>query len=759
MKTEKSFQRDVIANILTHFNTAHAAYGRVGQDKGTVKQVRAEQSAVLLEAPTGVGKTYMAARVIGRFSQHKKMLWFWFSPWEHLANQTEAALVQDGHGLRVADLSSERHSAALTGSRVYSLVWASLAARADVKRKTRDADDGKQDLDSFIEAARARGFRIGIVVDEAHHGISGVTEAARLVKETLSPDYHLFVTATPDDKDLNALQHYMGISRIRREVATRADGIAARLIKPEVKVVYFEEKDDTAGYLSRGVSLERGVIAKAVAHHESLKIEIAKLPGVRLTPLLLVQVSSATDDAEATAKAALIAAGMAEASIRTHTANTPDRNLQKIASDQSVEALIFKMAVGTGFDAPRAFTLVSLRSSRKEQFGLQVLGRILRVHSTLQALPSIPLALREGVVFLVDKTSQDGLASAADRIKSIQRGVAEFCVTGPVVDGQTGEVVDGIQRYPLQLTLSVPELFTQTNTRQVTDADDLEQELAGSVHIDPALMEAALRDEVAFKTTAISVFDAARSVSTFGDGLEAVNFQEIARKAIAVLGAIPETNLQLLLLALHARMKSEFRAAGNEQSDSDRILHAVYLLGQTQPRNPVLDAWRAQIAWVRGREVTSPLPSALESLDVLPVAARNLYGVMPDGQWDSPDERRFALARLEDEEAPVVWWHRNPPRKSFSVGLAKPGGMFYPDFLVKLSDLSTKDSLALIEVKGEGWLGDAKVKADTATRHPDYGRPIFVVEVQGIWRFLNLDTEQLEIGDRFTWKGLRARVL
>ena len=54
-----------------------------------------------------------------------------------------------------------------------------------------------------------------------------------------------------------------------------------------------------------------------------------------------------------------------------------------LANNERVEVLIFKMAVALGFDAPRAFTLVSMRAAKDEDFGVQLLGRILRVHRRL----------------------------------------------------------------------------------------------------------------------------------------------------------------------------------------------------------------------------------------------------------------------------------------------------------------------------------------------------------------------------------------
>ena len=72
--------------------------------------------------------------------------------------------------------------------------------------------------------------------------------------------------------------------------------------------------------------------------------------------------------------------------------------------DERREVLIFKMAVALGFDAPRAFTLVSMRASRDPEFGVQLVGRILRVHRRLQGraqAKKLPEFLSDGRVLIL----------------------------------------------------------------------------------------------------------------------------------------------------------------------------------------------------------------------------------------------------------------------------------------------------------------------------------------------------------------------
>ncbi len=109
--------------------------------------------------------------------------------------------------------------------------------------------------------------------------------------------------------------------------------------------------------------------------------------------------------------------------IAWYTADEPNDDLLAVALDESKEVLLFKMAVALGFDAPRAFTVVSMRGAKDTDFGVQVVGRILRVHRRLQSRvldQSLPEALRCGYVFLAEAESQSGLIGAGEKINAIQ---------------------------------------------------------------------------------------------------------------------------------------------------------------------------------------------------------------------------------------------------------------------------------------------------------------------------------------------------
>lgn len=169
------------------------------------------------------------------------------------------------------------------------------------------------------------------------------------------------------------------------------------------------------------------IIRAAWRNHEEVKDRLAKY-GLAVTPLLLVQVpndTAGTDEVDR-AKQALVAAGAPDGAVRVHTSGQPDPEFHALSNDEDAEVLVFKLAAATGFDAPRAFSLVSLRPVMTPEFGLQVVGRVMRVDPRVRAsAPALadPL-LSRGTVFLAAPDRQGGLDAAADLLAAFRASVA-----------------------------------------------------------------------------------------------------------------------------------------------------------------------------------------------------------------------------------------------------------------------------------------------------------------------------------------------
>lgn len=426
----KPFQREKIDNIVQVFDNCLSQVSRVkGSERfqSSRRLIVGETGYVLLEAPTGSGKTLIAAKAMERISTRYPILWFWFAPFSGVTDQAARFIQGECSGLSVRSIETERDIETLEPGCVYVLTWGSVAAKQPNSRVARKRTETAPPIDLLLQVVRQNNIFIGTVIDEAHHSFKANTEAFSFFQKVLDPDVTLLATATPRDEDVKRFIQELGIKHPNRVSISRQQGIDADLIKLGIRAFTFRTRSDEQELIDfRKTALERGVET-----HRQIKAMLLET-GVNMTPLLLVQVDSSTDSIPIITQW-LMSMGFRDEQVRVHTAEEPDPYLLSIALDESVEVLIFKMAVATGFDVPRAFTLVSMRTSRDPQFGVQIVGRIMRVDRRLQGR-MIPEPLRYGYVFLANREVQGGLVTAAQRINAIRDELATVSVNVSVIE-------------------------------------------------------------------------------------------------------------------------------------------------------------------------------------------------------------------------------------------------------------------------------------------------------------------------------------
>lgn len=416
----KLFQERTRDALTLRFRNLKEQYDAASRlpDQASMNALRLRNGAVMLQAPTGVGKTLIAVATVQAFSVHEKVVWFWFVPFTGLIGQAQRTFQSEAPAIKLLSLEADRFTESLRPGGVYVLSWQSVAS-SQARRILRETRDDGLSIDDLIVKARELGYRIGCVVDEAHHGLQRAHEASTFFSTVLKPDYALLMTATPRDEDAIKFSQKTGYHLGNPDewaTITREMGVEAGLLKPEVKTVRFIAR---AGSESKMLDFERVALAQATRMHRRIKEELNAL-GVGITPLLLVQVPNGGDAVDAAERLLVDEMGFPASAVRKHTADEPDENLAAIANDPNTEVLIFKMAVAMGFDAPRAFTLAALRGVRDREFGIQVVGRIMRVHRLLQGRADVPPLLTNGYVFLANQEDQEGLRNAAALINTLK---------------------------------------------------------------------------------------------------------------------------------------------------------------------------------------------------------------------------------------------------------------------------------------------------------------------------------------------------
>jgi superfamily II DNA or RNA helicase len=376
-------------------------------------------------------------------------------------DQASIELKKKFGGLRVRDIQGDRLAMGTRSGDVFVSTWASVAANNEKARRLRRDGDLSLSLDSLIPSLRELGFHIGVVVDEAHHTFGSATEAVRFYTEVMQPEFTLLITATPDDTDVEKFKRTTGIAELHRITVSRQDAVDAGMIKSGIKSVAYLAPDEQKAL----VDFQMAALTDAKSVHERIKLEL-KSAGINLMPLMLVQVATTEkDDDVAQARENLKRLGFREEAIASYTSKEPSDDLLAVALDETKEVLIFKMAVALGFDAPRAFTLVSMRGAKDRDFGIQVVGRILRVHRSLQGR-EVPEMLRNGYVFLADAENQTGLTGAADKINSIHTGLSAISPYTMLVNIAGQNQVQIVQNGQSTMLPVVPQIPAIPNTVQ-----------------------------------------------------------------------------------------------------------------------------------------------------------------------------------------------------------------------------------------------------------------------------------------------------
>ena len=782
------FQETAAESGVGLFSTAKGLLDAAGQDWASRTAAINHNGYLLIEAPTGSGKTLMAGTIVERFSHEEAVVWFWFAPFKGVVGQTAAFLREQFHGLRLRELADDRTAAMSRRGDVFVTTWQTVATRVKDKRNVRKEGDTNPSIDTLIETLRGQGLRIGVVVDEAHHGFGEETLAAKFFRDVLKPEYTILITATPDDADVKDFEKAMGIEELQRIRVSRADAMGAGLIKAGVKcAAYFVAPDKRAMVDLQGTALRDGVAA-----HRRIKQMLAEQK-VPLVPLLLVQAETVKGVKEL--KARLVRMGFTEEQIAVHTAEEPDADLLALANDDRREVLIFVMAVALGFDAPRAFTLVSMRAARDADFGVQLVGRILRVHRRLQArarAKTLPEDLNYGYVFLADADTQTGLDLAGQRINAIQteyakastatvalrlgestgvskvdpsgqvaffgldapgeRGSEEtpapefvpptrfdlgtFFGSGTAPEGEPAtrpvQVSGPVGGHRYALRAGVPRRF---KTQVVCGKNEVtEEDCAHRFIVSTKELFEAMRNKIPVEKRTLDVF--AHTIQQEFNFAADLSPEQAAIEAQKALLRNKTFDPRELRRALLRKMESVMREeVMGEAEDPAKVAHFLDVILATHPEL-LYEAQKAANAQHAEILDAAELPAEIIWPEPLITSTRNVYGVFPAGlnTWEKP----FAELLDRDSNNIVTWWHRNEPRQPWSVNVLMPDGRgFYPDFVIGITGRKTEEGALLADPKLNFQRDDEAPKV--LAEHRIYGR-VMILFLDGVrWMTVGYD--------------------
>ena len=357
----KNYQRLAVDKLKNYFNI----------------YINLDSNLVVFKAPTGSGKTLMASAMMDELIYEKEDIDFcfvWASiGWADLHFQSFSNVNEYLSGspkctLLDSDFFGSRHY--IKKHEIVFVNWEKLVSKDSKTGEWKNTLMKDQEGSSFlnvIDETKKRGTKIILIVDEAHRGTQAVATRIQEFRETIiDPTYTIEMSATPTNRP-----------NVNVKVE---DVINEGMIKKDIIV----NEGITADFSDNELTSEQVVLEKGYQKRLELISEYAKI-GSTVKPLVLIQIPNSE---QGDAKIEMIfdffrnkGITLDNKKLKIWTSDYKLTNEEKRdmkSSENPTEFLVFKTAVATGWDCPRAHVLVKFREGNSESFEIQTIGRILR---------------------------------------------------------------------------------------------------------------------------------------------------------------------------------------------------------------------------------------------------------------------------------------------------------------------------------------------------------------------------------------------
>lgn len=411
-----SFQQTAVTKLLAEINSAVAYH-----------QIDGRPQVIAFRAPTGSGKTIVMTTVIENILNGTDMMveqpeaiFVWLSDSPQLNEQSKTKIIQKADKIRpsqcvtIEDESFDQEL--LDDGTIYFLNTQKLGKSS---RLVNGGDSRTYTIWQTLQnTAEQKGEHLYFIIDEAHRGMhdrdaaKATTIMQKFLKgseaDGLSPMPIVIGMSATDERFRRLVGN---ISSVRHDVDVRPDEVrASGLLKDRIIITYPEQE-----------SIDDMVILQAAADEWKDKCEhwnyyCTTQKSQQVRPVFVIQVENRNNDsASATeigeclsrieartgarfaehevvhtfGKTATIEAG----GLKIHHVDAAD-----IAENKKIRVVFFKENLSTGWDCPRAETMMSFRNAQDATYIAQLLGRMIR--TPLQRHIDVDETLNEVRLFL-----------------------------------------------------------------------------------------------------------------------------------------------------------------------------------------------------------------------------------------------------------------------------------------------------------------------------------------------------------------------
>lgn len=337
---------------------------------------------LIFKAPTGSGKTVMAAQMLGDLTDElasrtdcpvNEVAFIWFAP--NKLHQQSYCKLKDFFGetrvLRTVMFDELDHADGIIHpGEILFVNWESINKKNNVI--VRDSEQNNSLYEITRRTQEEKGTPIVAIIDEEHQFWSKTADKTADVLRRIMPRVEIRISATPKTKSDYTVT-------IPREEVIKEQMIKERVIlNPDIDKGFSDERELTQNLIECALR-KRARLAEAY-----------KKEGTNINPLLLIQLPNDKTEMLSAEEQNLVV------QIKTYLDEDKDinegngklavwlsgekKNLDGLEKPGCLtEVLLFKQAIALGWDCPRAAVLLIFRKHQGNEFTVQTVGRILRM--------------------------------------------------------------------------------------------------------------------------------------------------------------------------------------------------------------------------------------------------------------------------------------------------------------------------------------------------------------------------------------------
>ena len=319
----------------------------------------AEHEEIVLSAPTGSGKTVMTCKFIDDYlDENPNTVFLWLCPGAGgLEKQSRDSFSDVTEGIPFGDIYSFINDYEVNG-KVFFVNWDKINRNSNVALK----DGEKKNLMAKVLECHRKNIDIFMIIDEEHK----YRDTANEYVANIQPVHVLRISATPVTQGNHT------------EIIKEDEVIASGLIAAGIAI-----NEGVSDAIENNDNLDDDILLINLADQKRKEIQAEydrlNLP---IRPLVLIQFPNGSEEWIGRIKRELENMGYSQNSglVSSWFSGNHPENPEEIRKLNGQYAfLLFKQAIATGWDCPRAKILVKLREGGNERFNIQTVGRIRRM--------------------------------------------------------------------------------------------------------------------------------------------------------------------------------------------------------------------------------------------------------------------------------------------------------------------------------------------------------------------------------------------